>query len=485
MLIAKEKGEVTMTNDILQSLLKSTAALSALLLAGFFLRSKIKFFRTYMVPASIIGGFIGLLLGPQALGDAAVLKFSDEWIQTWSLLPGILIIPIFSSLPLGQFKNGNAKKAKDTQHFNRIAMVCGVVGGCFGMQIVIGVGLAMLLGKLAPQWGLYNNFGFELVMGYNGGHGNSGLVGNTLMQNGVEYWEVAQGVTTTFATIGLIGGMMLGIFFINRAARKGQTALLKEASKLPDAATRGYTKNIPDQKSMGRETTTGSTVETLSIHLGIILIVCGMAYYLVKLIKQYNIPALADIPVWSYGLFIMYGVNCLLQKLHLDWMIDMSVKSHIIGAMSDIAIVAAIASMPIKAVFTFFIPIVLISAAGFVIVYYTSIRAFQLLMPNSFPFERGIMVFGINTGVMITGLTLLKICDPDYETPAMEDYSLTFLIRSIIELPSVPLMFAILGRGKSWQMLMYGLVYALVFYVIAAAGKILSIKAAKSKTISI
>ena len=94
-------------------------------------------------------------------------------------------------------------------------------------------------------------------------------------------------------------------------------------------------------------------------------------------------------------------------------------------------------------------------------------------MPDSFPFERGILSFGINTGVMMTGITLLKICDPDFESPALEDYSFSYAIRTVIDLISTPIMYAILARGTSYQMLMFGVIYVIICYVIVGIGKIL------------
>ena len=52
-----------MTSKILQELLKSTAFLGVLLLIGLYLRAKISLFRRFLVPASVIGGFLGLILG--------------------------------------------------------------------------------------------------------------------------------------------------------------------------------------------------------------------------------------------------------------------------------------------------------------------------------------------------------------------------------------------------------------------------------------
>ena len=84
-----------MTSALLTDLLCCLSVLSGLLLLGTFLRAKVKLFQRLFLPASVIGGFIGLLLGPIVMGDHAILRVSQDWINTWSLLPGILIVPVF------------------------------------------------------------------------------------------------------------------------------------------------------------------------------------------------------------------------------------------------------------------------------------------------------------------------------------------------------------------------------------------------------
>lgn len=463
-----------MTSSLMQSLIKSTGVLCALLLIGMFLRAKVPLFRKLLVPASVLGGFVGLFLGPQIWGAASFAPIQEEWVSTWSLLPGILIVPVFAAIPLGKFKNKKtAKKGGGRREVAKVTMISGIASGAFGFQVILGVGIAILMGKLLPNLKLYNNFGFEMSQGFNGGHGSAGAVGNVLMEAGASHWELAQGVSSTFATVGLLGGLILGVFIINRASKNGETAFLKKSAQLPAATSFGYTKKIEEQENMGRETTVSSAVETLSVHLGVILVVCALAYWIRGLAVTYEVIGFKDIPVWPYALIIMYGVNFLLNILKLDWLIDTKVKSHISGAMSDLAITAAIASMPVKAVMAYMLPIALISAAAFVLVYYTTVKMFQLLMPDSFPFERGILSFGINTGVMMTGLTLLKICDPNFESPALEDYSFSYAIRTVIDLISTPIMYAILARGTSYQMLMFGVVYVIICYVIVGIGKMM------------
>ena len=98
-----------MTSALLTDLLCCLAVLSGLLLLGTFLRAKVKLFQQLFLPASVIGGFIGLLFGPIVMGDHAIIRVSQDWINTWSLLPGILIVPVFASVPLGMFMNSSGK----------------------------------------------------------------------------------------------------------------------------------------------------------------------------------------------------------------------------------------------------------------------------------------------------------------------------------------------------------------------------------------
>ena len=462
-----------MSTALLQNLISYMGLAACLLFAGMFLRAKVPAFRKLLLPASVIGGFVGLLLGPQVLGDHAILKFSADCVSTWSLIPGVLILPIFASVPLG---DGMNEPAKPKGEFKRNLPKVLAAGGCFGatafLQSVVGFGMAFLFVTFMPGIGLYKNFGYELTAGFSGGHGTAGAVGGLLQQFGIPHWEVAQGMATTFATIGLIGGMVIGILLINVYCRKGETRMLDKPADLPALTVFGFTKDIKQQPNVGRETTNNSSIETITAHLGIILIDCALSYYLLALAKQYNVPGLSVIPVWFYGLGLMYGINFLLRKLKLDWMIDKKVKGRIVGAISDFAIVCAVASMNVKAVAAYIVPILVCSVLGFIVTYFACFVMHKFCFgKNDYFVERSIMCWGVNTGVMINGMMLLKICDPNYDSPTLKDFSMGFAVVSLSGIIYQPIMYSLIGTGTELSNLAFHAGCGAIFLAAALVGR--------------
>lgn len=462
-----------MTTALLQDLISFMGLAACLLFVGMFLRAKVGIFRKLLLPASVIGGFVGLILGPQVLGDNAILKFSADCISTWALIPGVLILPIFASVPLG---NGMNEPKKPKGEFKRNLPKVLASFGCFAstayIQSVVGFGVAILILTFLPQIGLYKNFGYEVTAGFSGGHGTAGAIGGLLQQFGIPHWETAQGVATTFATIGLVGGMIGGIFLINYYCRKGETRMLDKPSDLPPVTTFGFTKNIKEQPNIGRETTNSSSIETVTVHLGIILIDCLLSYYLLGLAKQYNIPGFSAIPVWFYGLGLMYLINYILRFFKLDWMIDKKVKARITGAISDFAILCAVASMNVKAVAAFIIPILICSVIGFALTYVCCFTLHKFCFgKNDYYVERSIMSWGVNTGVMINGMMLLKICDPNYESPTLQDFSMGFAVLSLTSIVTQPIMYNLIATGTEFTNLLFHGGLALVCLITALIGR--------------
>lgn len=455
-----------MTSQLLTQLLQALSLLSVLLLIGTFLRAKVKLFQSLYLPASVIGGFIGMIISPEILGRFSNYSISEEWIKTYSLLPGILSVPIFAAIPLGMFLNEN-KNIKSM--YPSKVLICFGLFQCASMsQSAIGYATNMFFSKINPQLNMYRTFGYELSAGFAGGHGLAAATGKLLEGFGIPQWEIAQGVALTTATIGLIGGIVFGIIFINLAVRKNKTKIIKRINDNADKSMEvGYNKDINKQNSLGRETFLSSSIETITFHLAIIFTVCGIAYIVLNLVKKMNIAGLNVLPVWTYSMIIMFALNFIIKKLNLVWMVDAKVKAKIMGTLSDFAIVSAMTSLPIKAIINYIAPITVMCILGFIITYLLVFPLNSFFFKEDYSFERAIISWGTLTGVLITGMTLLKICDPEYKSPALSEFSLGFSLMSVTGLLIVPILNTVLAVGSTFDNFITAIISAILYFAFA------------------
>lgn len=346
-----------MSNIILTDFLKSLGLLGAFLILGVFIRAKFKIFQKTFIPASIIGGFLLLILGPQCLN---ILPVPSEWFKTYSLLLGILIIPVVASIPLGLSLNSNSNKI-DNNYLKNLFPLFGIILGVSVFQFAIDYSAHLIF----PNKNLYSTFGAELSIGFVGGHGTAGILSNILSDLNLPYREIAQGVATTTATFGIVGGILIGIILINWAARNGYTQILKRPADIPESIRIGFEKDILKQNSIGRETIISSSIDTVAFHSALIFTACGLAYLLLSFIKKFKVPVLSSITVWAYAMIIMFIIWGIINKLKLSHLIDAKVKSKISSSFTEYAIISAIASLPIKAISNHIIPTLVIVFLGY------------------------------------------------------------------------------------------------------------------------
>lgn len=413
-----------MTNALLTELLQSMALLGVFLLLGVFIRARLKLFQKTFIPSSVIGGFLLLILGPQVLN---VLPVPEEWFSIYSLLPGILIVPVVASVPLGLTIGGGEKDGVNAGILKNVFPLIGIGLGASMLQFATGFGTHVLFSKES----LYEVFGIELSIGFVGGHGTAGTLGNMFSELNLPYWQTSQGVATTTATFGIVGGILIGIMMINWAARHGQTAVLKKPADIPEPIRVGFEKDIKKQASVGRETTMSSSIDTLAFHAALIFAACGLAYLLLMGAKKYQIPVLSSISVWAYAMIVMFAIWGAMSKLKLAYLVDEKIKSKVSSSFTEFAVIAAIASLPIKAVAAYIVPIMVMVIIGYIV---TGVVLFFFCkrLLKGYWFEQMVATLGMSTGVFLTGVLLLRICDPNLESPALANYSLSYTVTSII-----------------------------------------------------
>lgn len=385
----------------LTDVLQDFAYLSVLLIIGFELRKNVKILQKYFIPTSLIAGMLGMFLSNEWLGSICniYIPFSKSLPQ-WS---GVLVIFVCATMFLG-IELGNV---------GRDGMACTFMAGIIHqMQLLVGLGVAAVFGIFTK---LPYQFGFMGVWGFYAGHGNATTVGNIIQDAG--YWNDAIGVGVTFATIGILCGIIGGMIIINYGARKGFTHVKMSFEQMPEDERTGY---IPPEKrtSVGNGVTNASSLDPLAFQLAIVGIVIVMGVIERSLLMKIN-PVLKNFPLVGAVLVSSMIIGFVINKTNLKKRIDRELMKRITGTALEYMITAAIITTSRQIFISYAIPLLIISALMVVGNIFACFYLGKRWLKSDW-FETGVGLFGQCCGVLATGLMLVKVMDPSGETEAAQ-----------------------------------------------------------------
>jgi glutamate:Na+ symporter, ESS family len=400
------------------------------LVAATWLRARIGLFRRLFLPASVIGGTLALLVGPQVLGrlvDAiggpgrlAGGLLPDVVLDVWSELPVLLISVVFAALFIGKRIPG--LRAIWEIAGPQVALGQSIAWG----QYVIGIGLGLLV--LAPVFGMDPIAGALLEIGFEGGHGTAAGLADTFEEFGfAEGTDLALGL----ATIGLLAGVLIGTVIINWGVRTGRIAL--DASGDPVEAARASTDDdlddLDDREAAPGDATSRST-DPLSIHLGYVAVAIAIGWLLLQALEAVELATwggddglelLVHLPLFPMAMLGGVLLQLLLDRTRRQHLIDRRLVNRISGAALDLIIVAALGTLSLEAIGGNLGPFLVLAFAGIV----WNVGAFLLLAPRIVPeyaYERGLGDFGQSMGMTVTGLLLMRIADPPNRSGGLEAF---------------------------------------------------------------
>lgn len=258
-------------------------------------------------------------------------------------------------------------------------------------------------------------------------------------------WDEALPIGQTFATIGLLVGVIGGIIAINIGTRIKATRFIKSVSELPEGMRTGM---IPseEQESMGKNTVSPMTIDPLTWHLVLVLMATCAGYYLTNYL-QALFPTLS-VPMFSISMICGVILQMLLKALKLTAYVDKNVITRIGSSATDYLVAFGITSIKISVVIKYFYPIVILTIIGVsFVVFYLVVISRKLF--HNFWFERGIFIFGWSTGVVAIGVTLLRIVDPEFKSKALEDYGMAYVFMSFIEIGLIAVLPTLIVSGYS------------------------------------
>jgi ESS family glutamate:Na+ symporter len=117
---------------------------------------------------------------------------------------------------------------------------------------------------------------------------------------------------------------------------------------------------------------------------------------------------------------------------------------------TDYLVAFGVASIQVSVVMQYAVPMTLLFLFGIVITA-GFFAVFARRVFHNFWFERGIFVYGWNTGVVAIGVTLLRVVDPGFKTKTLEDYGFAYVFISLFEIGIVSMAPSFVAEGFIWQ----------------------------------
>ena len=375
--------------------------LCLLFMAGIYLRKRFFLLKKFHIPASIIGGILGLL----------IISFDDYYSQTlpqsytngWKKLPGLLINIVFGALFIG----------KSLPNFNDIWKNCSRQLA-YGQIVAWGqyfVGCFIVLFLLKPLLDVPDVFAGVMPVGFEGGHGTA--AGMIDVFESLGYSELTD-LTLASATVGILFSIIIGMILINWAIK--------------NSFVNNQIENNNNSYDFSKEIKPNS-IYSLVVHLFVI----GIAVLIGFLIK--NILLLgADLfsknvaiifksfptfPLCMIGGFVVQKIS---EKIKTTPLIKYKQIQNIQNLALDFLIIAAISTIRLDVVNSNLLVfcILVLGGIGWNIF---CILVLARRVFNDAWFERSIAEMGQSMGVTATGLLLLRTVDPNCKTKAASAFA--------------------------------------------------------------
>lgn len=444
-----------------------TGSMAVLLLLGILLRRHIPIFRKSLLPASIIAGIIGFILI-----NIGVIPIRQTVFETVSFH---LLNLSFLSITLATTKQviRTDEKQKNEKNVRGGLWLALIWGALISIQIVFAGLLSLIFEKTA--WSDFNPlYGMLAAHGFAQGPVQALAMAKTWINSlGGQALLDAPQIGLFFAMVGYLSAVLIGVPLCNYFFKKKLAALPKTES---DQELENGLYHRETSQLLGNQTTHRASIDTLTFQWAFMLSIYFLTYLLVSVFDPNHKTMLYSM-MFAWVVLIGNLAVFVMRKLKADHLIDPGVQTSITNFCTDTALVACMMSVTVGVIVKYLVPLLFISAG---VIGMTIWLTWSLAKrTNGYVAERFIVVYGIATGTAITGLLLLRILDPQGETPVVKEvvwWNVFQMLTAIVVGSLAP--FAALWGWKIWLAINAGLAVVLLTATILV-GKNIALPAGK------
>jgi ESS family glutamate:Na+ symporter len=391
--------------------------IGVLLFVAKIIKEKVPFLNKIIIPSALIAGFIGLMLSDGFLGLIPMPRDAQGNVQ---LIKEI----VYHTLAIG-FIALTLKKEK-VRPDKKIWSTGMIIVMTYLLQAFVGVVVVFLL---FPE--IFLGAGLLLPMGFGQGPGLAFSIGNGYELN-ESLIDLGQQLThgaalgATIASIGFIIGGVVGVIALNYFARKRNivvSKIHKEDSTIRESFEVETIKEIRVFDSL-----TTQIVIILVIYAAVYLTLSGLEYILPVVAGGLGETFAGVFHGFNFLIGILYAllVRNILNRLekkgkNVNFVTNNFILSNISSAAFNFMITAAVLTITIEAITTYWGLVLVIAGVGGVLTFIFLYLIVNRIYKKEYQLHYFLGFFGMLTGTASTGLALLKGIDPDYESPVAEE----------------------------------------------------------------
>lgn len=381
--------------------------LSVFLLIATIIKRRVKLFGKFLVPNSIIAGFIGLIAGNELLG---IISFDTG--RLGNIIYHLMAIG-FISLAL---KERNREKSKDVTNTGIFIV------STYVMQAIIGFSISLILAyTLLPN--LFPSFGLLLPLGYGQGPGQAYSIGSQWEEIGFLY---GGNIGLSISTFGFIWACIGGIPLVNYLVRKNRK---NRKNGIVDNSDSAAVVQVVSEKERPDDIPLSDSIDRITIQISLIGFVYLITYLTLLGLSSFldNMGTMGQTIsqlLWGFN-FIIGAIYAIVLRIIFDKLKERNIMTRnypnnfllqrIAGGSFDFMVTASICAISISVLKYYLVPALIVTTVGgLATAGYVMVVCKKVYKKHTM--ENIVALFGMLTGNISTGLALLREIDPEFKS---------------------------------------------------------------------
>ena len=388
-------------------------ALLGSLLLGNILKKAIPFLKNSLIPTSVLGGIILLVIAAIYKGITGDVMFDTAAFGGKGM--ATLEVITYHALALGfiasAFKtNGGKLTGKRTSEILNTGVT---TVATYLIQGIVGMGITMIAALIIKDF--FAASGLLLPFGYGQGTGQALNYGNIYES---DYGFVGgKSFGLTIAALGFLSASIGGVIHLNIMKKSGKLILSDRKDGSLHTEEIDSAGEIPMQES----------IDKMTVQIALIVVAYLVSYFMMLGLGAL-LPGMKSV---IYGFNFLLGVlSATLIKVMLNFLNKKKIikkkytnnflMTRASNFFFDIMVVAGIAAIRLDVLENYWGIMLIIGLAGLIITYvYNRIVAKTLF--GDYVEEQFLAMYGMLTGTASTGIILLREVDDDFKTPASDN----------------------------------------------------------------